>query len=150
MRIDFRPAVETDAEAIINNLREIDRIGVHAWGVDPIIAMRANIRESYDSTVGLLDGEIACAWGITGSTLMGSHGLVWMLTTDKADKAAFRFARYSQRMIDSLFTVYPTLYGFVDTENTRSQKWLKWLGFKLGEPVMFSGRVAYSFAQRRK
>jgi len=147
MKVDIRIATEEDAVDVSKVLRDIDRMGFESFGVDVETSLRLNIRASVFTSVGVVDGEIACMWGILPSTMLGMGGTLWMVTTEKADQATFRFARHSQRMVEMIQGSFPVLQGFVDCRNERSKKWLKWLGFTFGPPYEVKGLPVIPFSR---
>ncbi|WP_455153310.1 hypothetical protein [Bradyrhizobium cenepequi] len=56
--------------------------------------------------------------------------------------------RHSVSWRDQLLERYPILRNFVDDRNTVSIRWLRWLGFKLHDPVVIGGHVFRIFELR--
>ena len=83
---------------------------------------------------GMVDGEIACLWGLAPPTFLSDNAYLWLLTTDLIQEHKFLFIRYSQRYIEEMLKVYPQIIGHVAIDNYQATKWIRWLGAKLGEP----------------
>jgi|SRR5580704_117825 hypothetical protein len=83
---------------------------------------------------GMVDGEIACLWGLAPPTFLSENAYLWLLTTDLVEEHKFLFIRYSQRYVEEMLKVYPRIVGHVETTNTQAIRWIRWLGAKIGEP----------------
>src|SRR5262245_6511359 len=95
---------------------------------------------------GMLNGEVACVWGLIQPTLLSHSAYMWLLTTDIVAEHKFLFIRYSQLFVEDMLELYPRLVGDVILPNPSAVKWLKWLGAEF-EPVD-GGRM--KFVIRRK
>lgn len=103
--------------------------------------IRDCIFQSIEVRYGLLDGEVACMWGLIPPTLLSSTAYLWLLTTDIIAEHKFLFIRYSQRYIEEALKQYPTIVGEVLSENRSAQRWLKWLGAEFLPEV--KGRISF-------
>ena len=81
-----------------------------------------------------IDGELACIWGLIPPTLMSTQAYLWLHTTEVAEEHTFLLVRYSQLWIRHMLETFPTIVGHVARDAERSQRWLRWLGAKLGKP----------------
>jgi hypothetical protein len=84
--------------------------------------------------VGTVDGKPACAWGLVPPTILSERAYLWLITTDLVDQHKFMFVRNSQRFIEDALKTYPTIVGHCVASETRSIRWLKWLGAVFREP----------------
>lgn len=73
-----------------------------------------------------------CAWGLVYPTLLSSRAYLWMITIDEAQEHEFLLARHSQIVIRRLLEDYETIVGHCEASETRSIRWLKWLGATFG------------------
>ena len=83
---------------------------------------------------GMVDGEIACLWGLAPPTFLSENAYLWLLTTDIVEEHKFLFIRYSQRYVEEMLKVYPKIVGHVEVNNLQAVRWIRWLGAKIGEP----------------
>lgn len=96
---------------------------------------------SIEVRYGLLDGEVACMWGIIPPTLLSDTAYLWLLTTDIVAEHKFLFVRHSQVWIQSALKRWPRIIGDCVIGNHQAIRWLRWLGAEFGEPFM--GRVPF-------
>ena len=125
MKVSIVPATKLDIEDIIrrspvqahpNAKRDLKRflvISIMSW-------------------TGLVENKVACVWGIISPTILSDSAYLWLLTTDLVDEHPFLFVRHSQMVVEKLLEDFPCIKGHVVAGETRSIRWLKWLGFKLG------------------
>jgi hypothetical protein len=117
---------------ILRNLRSLDQ-PKFARIEDPAKALIDMLHKSTRAFVGLIDGEVACLWGMHAKTLLADAVYLWMVTTAAAEAHPFVFVRHSQRMKEAILEEYGTIEGHVFVDNAVSAKWLKWLGAELEE-----------------
>jgi hypothetical protein len=96
--------------------------------------LRECMLRSIEVRYGLLDGEIACMWGLIPPTLLSDKAYLWLLTTDIVAEHKFLFIRHSQRYIEEALKIYPVIVGDVVLGNVSAMRWLKWLGAEFSEP----------------
>ena len=96
--------------------------------------------------VGLVDGELACVWGLIPPTLMSSQAYLWLYTTALVEEHKFLFVRHSQRWMERALQEYETIVGFCKPENKSAIKWLEWLGADFKRP--FSERADFTIRKR--
>ena len=83
---------------------------------------------------GLIDKKLACLWGLIPPTLLSNQAYLWLYTTDVIKEHQFILVRHSQRVMEEILEQYPSVCGTVIAGNSKSIRWLKWLGAKFGEP----------------
>jgi len=113
------------ARKYINSLALSDE---EIWGMDYCLAMSTYI------WVGLIDGRLACIWGLIPPTLMSNQAYLWLYTTDVIKEHQFILVRHSQLVMEQILEVYPSVCGHAIVGNDKAIRWLKWLGAKFGEP----------------
>ena len=91
---------------------------------------------------GLVDGKVACVWGLIPPTILSNTAYLWLLTTDIVAEHRFLFVRHSQRYIEEALKTYPTIIGDVVGHNTSARKWIQWLGGEFGPMVL--GRTPFT------
>jgi hypothetical protein len=100
--------------------------------------LRECMFRSIEVRYGLVDGEIACVWGLIPPTLLSTTAYLWLLTTDIIAEHKFLFIRHSQRYIEQALEIFPNIIGDCIVGNQSAKRWLTWLGAEFSEPV--SGR----------
>lgn len=85
--------------------------------------------------VGRINDKVVCAWGLVPPTLLADEAYLWLYSTPAVADHKFLFVRYSQRVIEEMLKLYPTIVGVTAIGAGDSIRWLKWLGAKFGEPV---------------
>lgn len=96
--------------------------------------MRTCIALSSDVWTGLVDGEIACIWGVAPPSLLSTRAYLWLYVTELVKEHQFTFVRHSQVEIAKLLQIYDVITGHCIIGSTSSIRWLKWLGATFGEP----------------
>lgn len=84
------------------------------------------------SGVILLDDEPANVYGVVKHP--DGVGIPWSMSTYVADRSPREFVRLSLEGIGLIKERYDRLFNFVDASYTRAIKWLKLMGFTVGEP----------------
>ncbi len=123
------PAEYRHCKMIIGNLRERDR---HIFDTyeNPEFIIQQELLKSNSCFSGFINGEIVCMWGIHVSTLLNDEAYIWMLTTKAIEDNIFTFIRQSKKLLNNILAECSLVRGYVVADNTRSIRWLKWLGFK--------------------
>jgi len=98
--------------------------------------------------------ELVCVFGVAlGPVISGvGSGIPWLIGTDLMEDVKKEFLKESRWRVDEWVEEFGVLYNFVDVRNTRSIRWLKWLGFKFVEETIALGPHGMPFLQfyRRK
>lgn len=104
------------------------------FNTDEMALFNACVLRSTAMWVGLIDGALACVWGLVPPTLLSSQAYLWLHTTDVMKGHEFMFVRRSQIGVAEMLKMYPVIVGHAEVRNTRAIKWIKWLGGTFGEP----------------
>lgn len=80
--------------------------------------------------VGRIGEDIVCAWGLVPPSLLADEAYLWLYSTPAVAEHKFLFVRYSQRVMEEMLKLYPTIVGLTDSSAKDSIRWLKWLGAK--------------------
>lgn len=117
------------------NMRRAEIIELEsAVRMEPEAALLHELARSLSAWSWIVDGEVACMFGIVAPDLMGRTAYPWFLTTYLVERHARQFARACKTLLPELLAAHPHLVGMVDDRYTLSVRWLEWLGAKLGEP----------------
>ena len=126
------------AAQLAATMREADVREIWASGrLVPDQALKLSMLASRDTSVGLVNGAVACMFGIAQPTVLSDVGYPWLLGSDLIVEHARSFLRLSRAWVQERREGYSALANFVDVRNTEAVRWLKWLGFKMDEPVPF-------------
>jgi hypothetical protein len=85
--------------------------------------------------IGIVDGKLVCAWGLVPPSLMSDRAYLWLFSTEAVEEHKFIFVRNSQKAVAEMLEEYPIITGYCELGNTRSMRWLRWLGAVFGEPI---------------
>jgi hypothetical protein len=132
-KVTVRAIMPGDAEELFKNLRPADRDELMAMSGEVYFSIKWSIMSSRYSWAFEVDGELACLLGIVEGSLISRFGIPWMLGTTVLDKNVGVLIRHSRKYYEEVKGKYPHLVNFVDARNTKSIRWLKWLGFEFGE-----------------
>lgn len=110
--------------------------------------MRDFIARSFEVRYGLIDGLVACIWGLVAPSLLSENAYLWLLTTDIVAEHKFLFVRHSQRYIEDALKFYPKLVGDCMVGDTNAKRWLEWLGAEFGP--MIRGRYPFVIQAKAK
>ena len=83
---------------------------------------------------GYVGDKLACVWGVIPPSLMSDRAYLWLWTSKAVEGNEFIFIRQSQRAVEEMLKLYPTLYGHVALGAESSKRWLRFLGARFGEP----------------
>jgi hypothetical protein len=133
-----RPATKQDAAYIARHLRydDLEEILVGKEITPSQILKEAWEASRFSYVYTLPSGKPICIWGVVPT----DHGAcIWMLGTDDLDFAKTDLLRISKWFVAESLERYGALYNWVDQRNTKSIRYLTWLGFIFGEPVDHAG-----------
>lgn len=148
--VEIRPAVEADGQALLEALRPADIAEAQAAGFEPAEAVLASLRASSVAMTGLVNGELACVFGVVPVSLLGGVGCPWLLGTPVLDRHARVLVRLAPKYIWLMRSRFPHLVNHVHTEHTESVRWLRRLGFRFSEPWLHpeTGATFYTFEMK--
>lgn len=125
-----------DVLYVAANLRKTDLDAVRAFSMFSALQMAEySFDISTHQWVGKCDGEPVCIFGVSSASAALGHGAPWLMSTAKIEQCKIPFLRGSARKVNEMKAAYLSLSNYVYTKNLLSQRWLKWLGFSLGDPV---------------
>lgn len=142
------PARAIHIRRIARLMRAADQDEVRALGRTPFGAMALSLRKSKRAWTIIADGRPIAMFGVGDVNILAGVGSPWMLGTDDLPRHATIFLRNCAYWVGQLLEGYTVLRNCVDDRNTLSIRWLKWLGFTIGEPVAFKGQLFRMFEMR--
>lgn len=141
---------QEDIVEMVRNMRESDKAELKAsHGLDPYYALVHSIRQSIVSYTVRVDGELLVIFGVVPLTL--HQGVSpWMLATDAIEKHGVVIYRETHKHVQAMIDRYGYLLNYVHSENIKSIRWLKWLGFTIHNPEEYGvcGELFHKFEMR--
>ena len=120
--------------------------------MQPLEALRLGVLVSEHALTGMVDDDPVCIFGVSHRSLLDTTGVPWLLGTNAIDKHAKAFMRRNKTIIKEWRARYELLENWVDSRNTKSIAWLRWLGFEIEEasPYGALGLPFHRFTMRRQ
>lgn len=97
-------------------------------------ALDTFLQRSAQVWVGMEDETVCCFWGVVMPTLISNRAYLWLHTTPALKEHTFVFVRHSQLVIKEILTEFPLIIGHCIVGETKSIRWLKWLGATFSHP----------------
>lgn len=143
------PARPIHIRHIARHMRRADVEEVKAArGLSPAKALALSLRKSARAWTIIADGRPIAMFGVGDVNILAGVGSPWMLGTPEIERHVMIFLRNCPYWVGQLLEGYTVLRNCVDDRNRLSIRWLKWLGFKVGEPVAFKGQLFRVFEMR--
>lgn len=127
----IRSTIIPDVQLLSRNLRKQDKEEVRKLGSNP----RSALMQGYllgECYTGLHGGDVLAIFGVVP---VGPHGRIWMLCSPLINKHLVTISRESRAQVQHFAAQYRSLFNIVDQENTLTMRWLKGLGFTIGDTV---------------
>lgn len=86
----------------------------------------------------LIDDMPVCAGGIRPMAVLSREGVAWMITTPELRRAPRVLVWGSRHMLKVVRERYDVVRNMMGCD-PGELRWLRWLGFELGEPVSING-----------
>ena len=119
--------------ALARSMRQAERDECAALGYTPMAALRCSLGFATRAWTGLVDEVPVCMFGVTAPYLLAREAEPWLLSTAGIMPHRMAFLRANRRYVLKMLELYPTLAGMVHARNRVSVRWLRWLGFKVGD-----------------
>ncbi len=132
--ITMLAATDGDVRELAPRLREEDRAEVVALGVDPVDGLSQSITGACEAWTYRADRQIICMAGISPLSLIGRVGVPWLLGSELVLEHRRAFLAETRRMVAHWLTLFDVLRNVVDARYQAAIRWLRWLGFEIGEP----------------
>ena len=145
--IEIVPARAEHAARLV--LRAGDAAEVAAYGLTKEQAIADSLARSLWAETYLIDGEVAAIAGLGLSSLLGGHGVPWLLTGPACERHKRRFVLESRRQVARMLGEAAPLINYVHADYARAVRWLEWLGFTLDAPVAIEGAPFRRFIKEK-
>ena len=122
-----------------------------AMGHAPKAALRDGLTASSRCFTALVDGRPEAMFGLVVTNALNGEGTPWMLGTDAIYLHPRAMLRWGPRFVAAMLDSTPALSNLVAVDNVRAIRFLRRLGFSIGEDrIMFASTefVAFSLGQR--
>lgn len=138
MEVRVDPATLDDCLDLAPNMRQADKDEIWASAkLGPYGALVESWELSPMSWAGKVDDEVVCIFGVGAVSFLSQKGAPWLLGAHGLERYSFAFLRRNQSIIREMHELFPLLENYVDARNETSIRWLRWLGFKIEEPVPY-------------
>ncbi len=133
-----RQAIRADVAHLASKIRKADRDEIKASdNVRPSEALLApfNYKGAITfSVIGTDKEHVIAMFGSVPSPEKG-YGVAWLLSSEELFNYKKEFIKQCPKWVNKLGKPYKYIYNFVDVRNTKTLKWLKYLGFKQIETI---------------
>lgn len=127
-------ATKKHIELLAPNLRQEDMAEIWASSKSTPLEALTRAFNLPGECWALMNGdEVICMFGVARLYILDSKGSPWMLASDEISKHYLYFLRESKKYVKIIKSRYENLENYVDARNKISIKWLRWLGFEIGE-----------------
>jgi ribosomal protein S18 acetylase RimI-like enzyme len=141
--IELVPASEEHIAPIAENMREWDRAEVAAMGRTPRQALWLGLKASTDCYTALVDGRPQAMLGLVPKNVLEGEGCPWMLGTDAIYANPRGTLTLSRKVIGIWRDSLPRLQNLVAAGNDRAIRYLRRLGFTVGEERRVIGGLEF-------
>ena len=138
--IDIAAALLEHVAPVAEGMRAADRAECAAVGLEPMPALEAAFKSSAVTWTASVAGEPMCIFGVGAASFLSREGSPWLLGTDLILAHQLGFLRRSRAVVAEMLGLFPRLANVVDARNAMSIRWLRWLGFRVGDPFPFGLR----------
>lgn len=156
VNVQVRPATLEHAALLAPQLRAEDLAEAMAHGfTDALDALTKCVERSADAYALMFDEQVAALFGVGHPLEVVATGeeicCVWALTGRAVCEHPKAFIRASRPMLAFMLEHCGILWNYVDGRYTAALRWLRWLGFSVGEPVPFgpAGELFHPVSIRR-
>jgi hypothetical protein len=151
--IEVVKATHKHAGYIADHMRAADVAEIAAFsGRMPGPALAHSLDRSDFALTVLFENVPAVMFGCRSINLLARSASPWLLGTDQIETRYRQFLRGSTVYLKGMMVQYDHLINAVDDRNEVSKRWLAWLGFDIGEPIVMGAekRMFRVFEMRSK
>ena len=152
VRYEMIPTTADHIAFVADHMCEADVAEVWASAqLHPLEALKFSVLVSEQALTGTADGEPFCIFGVVRKSVLDTTGIPWLLGTNAVKRHARGFMQRNKTIIKEWMHRYELLENWVDSRNTKSVAWLRWLGFEIQEasPYGAFGLPFHHFTMRR-
>ena len=140
-KITITETTTADIVHVVENCREADKVefGFACEDGETMLDVMFRMkRMAHRCYTGKVDGEIVIIYGIIPQSILSSkHAFPWAMTSEAVETRKNRKAFLNMGRIEMarLCRGYETFSGIVHTENRKAIRWLRWMGFNVGNEI---------------
>lgn len=151
--VAVRPLEAGDIAVLADRLRACDRAEIRA-ALGPaapanlfFTAIADSVLMSTQTWAGIVNGELACLFGVGPVSLLTGTGRPWLLATDLFTKETVSIGRLMRVYLGRMLNEFPHLENWVFSGNRSAVEWLAKLGFTIhpAQPWGFAGESFHRF-----
>lgn len=161
MGVEIHMATQDDLRALVDDLSAGNRGEYERGGYEPIEVLATVMSRSHSAFAVRCNGKILALFGVRNDTPEealafgvvppedGKAARVWASVAAAAENHSLALAKESLVIRDTMLRHYSVLYSLVDSEYTRSVRWLEWLGFRRAAEIIQGDRRSFLVELRR-
>lgn len=147
MNIVMERADPLAADFVARNLRPFDQTEIAVFrDRDAYFVVMQAFETSQDCWVMKVDGEPVALVGYWLRSILTGDAVPFFFATEWPEKHPALFAKYSKPAVDAMPKHY-SMCNFTMANNTKILRWLKWLGFTLGDEFTYNGVKVILFSK---
>lgn len=146
--IEFVPASPAHVGTVAARMRDIDRRECAVMGHTPKQALRLSMRYSAFAWTAKVDGRAEAMFGVSTVSLLDREGSPWLLLTDEGAQHARALLVEGRRYSDLMNQHYAILRNHVHAENSTAIRWLRRLGYHIGDTFDMNGHPMREFERK--
>jgi hypothetical protein len=136
---------------VAERMREWDRIEAGAFGYSSAVALRMGLAGSVDCFTALVDGTPEAIMGLMPKSLVAAEGSPWLLGTEVVYANPRAMLALGPKVVALWSDSTPNMAGLVAAGNDRAIRYLRRIGFTIGEePTMTGGVDFVTFTMERR
>src|SRR3954468_21476851 len=129
-------------------MREADIVECRAMGYSPKQALREGLIASSLCLTTLLDGRPEAMFGLVVKSALPGEGTPWMLGTEAIYDHPRAMLHWGPGFVAAMLDSTPVLSNLVSVDNARAIRFLRRLGFSIGEDsMMFANAEFVTFSR---
>jgi hypothetical protein len=121
---------------IADNMRAADALEV--WEMSkhtPLQSIEEGLRLSNFSSIAVVNGTPCAVLGLAVVDILTGTGIPWLLGTDYAVENRKVFIKNCKQGLGQMLQICPNLFNYVHADNKVSVLWLRYMGFKIEDPL---------------
>lgn len=124
----IRPARKEDIGQVVPYLSKDELSRFHLAGLSPRTAIKRTL--GGQTYCGLVQGKVACMFGIRFSENIGEFPTLWLIKTPELVGNNVKFLRENRKFVKWAVEKFGPIESCVAKSNSISKRWLGWLGFQ--------------------
>ncbi|MFU8927754.1 DUF2833 domain-containing protein [Acinetobacter puyangensis] len=136
--IEIRKPTQRDIRILVENMRPADQEELKAYFNDNYQwSIATSVKYSKDTWAVVVNGKLLFICGVGLTSLIGKVGCPWLLGTTYIEQYPKEFLKQSTKILQEVMQDYAVLSNHVYGKNEKAIKFLKRIGFIVGEPEKY-------------